>query len=142
MRKQFLNLIFLLSVICIFVTTLCSCSANKEREYYSNAENYIVITGTVTHIQYNEDSTALYLGFSDLSAVVDDTNFKIVGKNLQIVKSNGIDDKLKVGDQVSFITAPKYFGDGYVMPIVGITVGDEVLLDFEEGYANFKEQWE
>ena len=142
MRKQFFNLIFLLSVICIFVTTLCSCSAIKEREYYSNAENYIDITGTVTHIQYNEGSTALYLGFSDLSAVVDDTNFKIVGKNLQIVKSNGIDDKLKVGDQVSFITAPKYFGDGYVMPIVGITVGDEVLLDFEEGYANFKEQWE
>ena len=30
------------------------------------------------------------------------------------------DDMIKVGDQIEFVTAPKYFGDGYVMPIVAM----------------------
>lgn len=37
------------------------------------------------------------------------------------------------------MTAPRYFGDGYVMPIVAISVDGEQLLDYEEGYANFME---
>ena len=60
----------------------------------------------------------------------------IVGENLEIVKANRIDDKLKIGEQITFITAPKYFGDGYVMPIVAISISGENMLDFEEGYKN------
>ena len=67
----------------------------------------------------------------------DDNSFKIVGENLLIVRQNGIDEKLEIGDQVTFVTAPRYFGDGYVMPIVEITVNEEELLSFEDGFANF-----
>ena len=73
---------------------------------------------------------------SELSPVLDDTCFKIVGENLKISQANEIDAKLKAGEQVSFITAPRYFGDGYVMPIVAISINGENLLDFEEGYQN------
>ncbi|HIV47949.1 MAG TPA: hypothetical protein H9749_09110, partial [Candidatus Acutalibacter stercorigallinarum] len=65
--------------------------------------------------------------------------FKIVGDNVQIVLENGISEKIKLGDTVEFVTAPRYFGDGYVMPIVAISVDGEQLLDYEEGYANFME---
>lgn len=53
------------------------------------------------------------------------------------MQKNNIDEQIKIGDTIQFVTAPKYFGDGYVMPIVAISVDGEVLLEFEEGYANF-----
>ncbi len=115
---------------------LCGCNSFDKIEYYANKENYISVSGTVSHIKYNEDATALYIDFSDLSPVFGDTCFKIVGKNLEIVKTNKIDDKLEIGEQITFITAPKYFGDGYVMPIVAISISGENLLNFEEGYVN------
>lgn len=108
----------------------------KMEKYYSDKSNYINATGIVTHISYNEDQSLLCFGFSDLDPQFDDNSFKIVGDNLLIVRQNGIDEKIKIGDQVSFITAPKYFGDGYIMPIVEISVNGEELLDFEEGFAN------
>lgn len=138
MKSNFLNVkrviagIFLLSLIGLST----SCSTIRMRKYYSDKDNYITATGIVTHISYNDDKTALYLGFSDLNPQFDDNSFKIVGKNLPIVERNGIDEKIKIGDQVDFITAPRYFGDGYVMPIVGISLNEEELLDFEEGFAN------
>lgn len=126
----------ILTAACIMIASLCYCSSHKEKMYYSQKENYISVNGTVSSIKYNEDSTALYIGFYDLSPTLDDTCFKIVGNNLQIVQSNNIDSKLEIGTQISFITAPKYFGDGYVMPIVAVSINGEELLDFENGYIN------
>ena len=132
-RYSLLKSIMLIASICIL---FCSCDSSEKIEYYSQKENYLSVTGVVSSINYNEEANALYIGFSKMSSVLDDTCFKIVGKNLEVVKSNGIDDKLKIGEQITFITAPKYFGDGYVMPIVAISINEENLLDFEEGYKN------
>lgn len=135
-KISLLKLIMIITTTCILLVLLCSCNSSEIIEYYSQKENYISVTGTVSDIKYNEDTTALYIDLSELSPVLDDTCFKIVGENLQIVKTNKIDDKLKTGEQITFITAPKYFGDGYVMPIVAISISGENLLDFEEGYKN------
>ena len=62
-----------------------------------------------------------------------------LGDNLPIAQQNGIDEKIEIGDQVSFITAPRYFGDGYVMPIVESSVNEEELLSFEAGFSNLLE---
>lgn len=135
-KISLLKLIMIITTTCILLVLLCSCNSSEIIEYYSQKENYISVTGTVSDIKYNEDTTALYIDLSGLSPVLDDTCFKIVGENLKIVKANKIDDKLKTGEQITFITAPKYFGDGYVMPIVAISISGENLLDFEEGYKN------
>ena len=132
-RNSSLKSIMLIMSICVL---LCSCNSSGTIEYYSQKENYISVTGTVSSIKYNEEATALYIDFSELSSVLDDTCFKIVGEHLEIVKANRIDDKLKIGEQITFVTAPKYFGDGYVMPIVAISISGENMLDFEEGYKN------
>lgn len=123
--------------LCTLLVLLCSCNSPRKIEYYSQKENYINVTGTVSNIKYNEDATVLYIGLSKLSPALDDTSFKIVGENLKIVKTNKIDEKLKVDKQITFITAPRYFGDGYVMPIVAISISGENLLEFEDGYNNF-----
>lgn len=124
------------TAICVIFASICSCDSKERKKYYSQKENYISVTGILSSIKYNEDSTALYLDFSNLSPILDDTCLKIVGGNLQTVQNNGIDSKLKIGEKIDFITAPRYFGDGYVMPIVAISINGENLLDFEEGYAN------
>ena len=131
-----LRVIPLISVVCVLLAVLCCCDSTQKAEYYSQKENYISVTGVVTGIRQNEEADAFYIDFSDLSPVLDDTCFKIVGENAEIVKANKIDEKIKIGEQITFITAPKYFGDGYVMPIVAISTKDETLLGFEEGYKN------
>lgn len=115
---------------------LSSCDSAQKLDYYSQRENYINATGTISKIAYNENSTAIYIDFSELTPDFDDTCFKIVGDNLRIVQDNGIDEKMKIGDRVDFVAAPKYFGDGYVMPIVSISVYGDSLLEFEDGFTN------
>lgn len=127
--------IFALFLIFI-ILTLISCDAKQMREYYSDKDNYVVATGTVTHIKYNDDKTALYLGLSRVEGPAYNNTYKFVGENLTIVRDNGIDSKLKPGDCIEFVTAPESFGDGYVPYLVGITVNGEKLLDFEEGFVN------
>ena len=131
------KLLFLLA-LCVAIV-LSSCGLDKKTEYYSERSNYITAIGTISHIKYNEENDVLYLGIEQLSPEFADIAFKIVGKNLLIVQENGIDQKLQIGKQIEFISAPRYFGDGYVMPIVGVTIDGEVLLDFEQGYYNWLE---
>jgi len=124
-----------LTIVCILPIILSSCKSTQTT-YYSQRENYISVSGTISSIKYNENSSALYIEFSELSPVLDDSCFKIVEKNLQIAQANKIDYKLQVGKRIDFITAPKYFGDGYIMPIVAISIDGENLLNFEDGYKN------
>jgi len=137
MKKfSLIKLIVIITISFVMLVFFCSCQSSEKVRYYSQKGNYISVTGTVSSIKYNEDSTVLYIDFSELYPVLDDVCFKIVGENLKIAQANKIDDKLKIGEQVTFITAPKYFGDGYVMPIVAISISRENLLEFEDGYRN------
>lgn len=102
----------------------------KLRKSYTN------VTGRVTYISYSDDLTALYYEFTDLNLQFDEACFKVSGRNLSVAKRNGIDQKIKIGDTVSFTVMPKEFGDGYGMPIVAIAVNGEETLRFKEGYAN------
>lgn len=125
--------------LCIILVSICSCSSAKMIKYYSQKDNYIEATGTIIHLKYNDDRSALYVEFSNLDPKFDDVAFKIVGENLKILKEKQIDDKIKIGDRVRFISAPQYFGDGYVFPIVALSANGESLLEFNEGWNNLIE---
>ncbi len=116
----------------IFALSNSSCMIKKTK-YYQNQRNYITVTGEIYFINDNETKRILYLAFDNMSEKLDDNCFKIVGENYEIVKSSG---QITIGKSVEFITAPHYFGDGYVMPIVGLIVDGETILDFDTGYAN------
>ena len=113
-----------------------TCDSKREIAYYSRAENYKTISGTISYINYNEDKTGLYFECSDLETPFTRRVFKIVGENLSIVQNKRIDEKVNVGTIICFTAAPKVFGDAYVIPIVQISVGEEELLGFEEGQSN------
>jgi len=132
-----LKKVFIL-ILLVNIFSMCACYSSKMKDYYSDKNNFIETTGTITHIANNEKEDALYLGFSkDLEPSCEATDFKIVGKNHTILKQKDIYAKIEKGTKIEFVTAPKCWGDGYVMPIVAITVDGEELLAFEEGYANF-----
>ena len=123
----------LLLFICVFATS-CFSLTQKEKEYYIDKAQYVEATGKVSHVRYNEEKHSLYLGFTELNCTFDDNSFKIEGANYDIVKSKGVE--INTGDTITFMTAPKYFGDGYIMPIVAVWKNGECLLDFETGYKN------
>ena len=133
-KKGYHVVLNILLILHLFL--MSACDSPEMKGYYLQKDHYIEATGTIIHIKYNENQDELYLGFSDLEPTFDDVDFKIVGDNLSVVQQNGIDEKIELGTSVEFITAPRYFGDGYVMPIVGLTVDGEELLSFDEGYEN------
>lgn len=137
MKNKVWRILFVLSCLIVLSGLLTSCLSIRYRIYYPVKDNYIDVSGVVIYMKYSDDHTVLYIAFSDMDRKLDDRTFKIVGENLRIVEKNGIDDKIKIGDRVTFVTAPKYFGDGYVMPIVAISANGESLLDFDEGFKNF-----
>ena len=136
MKKKAMCVCIVLLLVCS--TLLCSCSVSKRVlvRYYSEKSNYVTASGAVNHIQDDPELDGLYLGFSELSPTMDDISFKLVGANREIVLQRGILQKIQLGTTVSFMTAPRYFGDGYIMPIVEISVDGEELLSFVEGYEN------
>ena len=134
-KKASQKKVILLTVILCFTLILSACDTTPQKiRYYSDRSNYVNSTGIIERIIYEVD--CLYLQLSELTAEFGGDGFEIVGENLSIVKEKGIKQKIALGDEVEFISAPRYFGDGYVMPIVEITVDGETLLEFEEGYAN------
>ena len=126
----------LLFVVCTLLCSMTGCLKRKQREYYHVQDNYVSVTGTVCHMQYNDEETALHLAFEDMSVEFSDNNFKLEGENLTLVRERGIDEKIAIGDTVTFVSAPRYVGDGYDMPIVAMETADTVLLAFDEGYEN------
>lgn len=68
-----------------------------------------------------------------MSLQLSDNCFKVVGNNLKSLQKELGDDMIKVGDQIEFVTAPKYFGDGYVMPIVAMKRDSVELLSYDDG---------
>ena len=128
-------------LLCLLIFST-SCTTRKMKDYYSQKSNYVSATGTVSHIAYSDENDVLYYGFSDVTYQSNSTyhfeyyNFKIVGENFQIVQEQNIDEKIKEGDEITFIAAPRYFYDGYAIPIVALSIGDEHVLEFDEGVDN------
>lgn len=134
MRRPKLHF-FIIFMLLAFML-LPSCGEKDKYDYYADRENYISVTGTVSFVNHSEDGTVLYLEFENLSVPLSDNCFKVVGDNLSILGATVDGATLEIGDDLTFITAPRYFGDGYVMPIVSIKRGEIVLMEFDEGVDN------
>ena len=63
------------------------------------------------------------------------------GESFQNVIDNGGEEYLKLGTRVTFVSAPRYFGDGYDVPIVALSIDGKELLSFEEGHKNLMDSY-
>ena len=126
-------------IIPLLLLLLCLAGCHSG-DYYADEANYITAVGTVCHIQYTDDGEELYLGISGLGSEFADVNFRIIGDSLTAAQGRGIDEKLQIGDEVTFISAPNYVGDGYVVPIAAFTVHGETLVEFSEGFESIRQR--
>lgn len=129
--------LFYYCFLALLVACLTSaCSNQRMIEYYTEPSNYIHASGTIHHIQYDTKTNELYLGISEQEPKFDDTNFVLDCQSSRMLQESGFIEKLQIGDRISFVAAPRYWGDGYAIPIVSVEHHGETLLDFEVGYAN------
>lgn len=128
--------IFILFILVIMIS-LTGCYAIKEKNYYSDKSNFITGSAEVKNIIYDEESNNVYFWLDKIDEAYQDSTFKVEGKNVDILFEKNIFEIIEIGDEIIFTSAPRYFGDGYCMPIVAITYKHEEIISFEEGYKNF-----
>ncbi len=143
---------FIFVIAFVFVVlTLYSCAVfedywkAREKEYYAMEENYVVLTATVTAPPryFNEDDYyILYVEFDDNEAAQFEKRVEIHKANGDILEQNGYFDEISLGDEIQITLAPEIFGDGYVIPAVGIKNEGKVYLDFETGKANLMARYD
>ena len=129
-------------VMVVLLLALVGCGGvakSVEKEYYMDINNYITEEAVVDTINYDKKLEYIGIRLSEISDAYQGERFIIEGENLDIVLANGILEKIEPNSVVEFTSAPAFFGNGYLMPIVQLSVNGETLLSFEEGYANLLE---
>lgn len=134
MKKNNNTLLFVM--LCLLALTTTSCiNRNQEKiDYYSNEQNYIEVTGVIYHVKFDDEHDTLYLGFTNLAPKTDDDCFEVAGDAYSIMVTNK--EHIQIGKTATFVTAPKYYGNGYVMPIVSLSVDGRNILEYQIGFSS------
>ncbi|MBQ6695567.1 MAG: hypothetical protein IJN16_02575 [Lachnospiraceae bacterium] len=123
-------------IVLSFAISLSGCYSAREKAYYADMTNFITEEATVDNIIYEEKHNYIVLWLSGIDPSYQSSAFIIRRENVTVAIENDFFDKVRVGDTIVYTSAPGYFGDGYFMPIVGISTKDSVILDVEIGYQN------
>ena len=126
----------LLSLVLIVLFLLVGCSKMHEKEYYADINNFITDEAVVDNVIYNEEEEYIVLWLSEIDEAYQSSDFIIEDNNATLVLQNGILDKIKIGDVITYTSAPRIFGNGDFMPIIEISVSGEELLNADDGYRN------
>ncbi len=117
-------LIILIIGMCVFFS---GCHYKKRMlEYYSDDLNYETLEVKVNSIEEE------YMEVEFLY----DVHVHYTYSPFRLIDMPTLHTKVKCGDIINIIVAPRYFWDSYNIPIVGITKDDVVYLEFETGKQN------
>lgn len=127
-----------LSIILAFVFILlafCSCDFNaplrkKMLEYYSDDGNYVELQGVV--ISPEND-----YGYMEIDILTESHGFPLNAETGYGEFESGLVYNLNPGDEITFISAPMYFYNGHVLPIMALEKDDVVILAFEDGKSSY-----
>ena len=127
----------LVVMMCFIFFIVGACDNAQMRKVYSDPSNFMTVTSKVDAMEYGENVSAVFFRIDDLPSDFPFHHFRIAGKNAEIVLEKGIRQKVHEGDEIEFVSSPWFLGNGYILPIVGLTTADgEELLSFEEGQKN------
>ena len=134
-----ISLIIFVFPLC-FTIFLCTFNAplrNKMLEYYSNDSNYEKLDGIIVTM----DNTVEPLLGIDILTENHEFPLNTDGyQNFIIIGDGDWMDDLKVGDEISFVSAPMYFYNGHQLPIVSLEKDGQMYLSFERGKEEYL-QW-
>ncbi len=115
----------------------------QDAKYYSDPNRFIELTAVCNGISIGETCYLFVddMHYDDPYGRVFNNGFRIGGKNSDIVRAAGIEEKLIPGTTVTFISSPDCYSNGYQYPIVALEVDGEILLDFDTGYSNLMNKY-
>ena len=130
--------IFIFSIILSMSLTSCGEYVYylQEKTYYEDDDNYMNFEGVIEEIYdegEDEGIAILKITVSENSQYLTEDYFKLIHDIYEVVYENGFFTDVAVGDTVSFVAAPEYFGDGYNVPIVALSKGETTYIDFTLG---------
>ena len=131
------NKFLLIYVICAFIVIYGAISLFKN-SFNELFDDYNLITLDVTVSKMEMDTNHVTLTFVEYP----DCDYIITSDNFVIVSENRFNERVNIGTKVVVRTFPKYTESFDLIPIVAISVDDEVLLDEEKGYENFLKMFE
>jgi hypothetical protein len=124
----------LLLVSCDFNAPL----RNKMINYYSQDSNYSDLTGVIRSIKPVKGTDELFLEIDLLSENPDfSCNLETGYYEFVLVNRSAKDYDLKVNDTIVFTSAPMYFYNGHILPIIRIERNDSELLSFDAGKESY-----
>ena len=137
----------LLSIILsLFLIVAISCDVNKPLrqkmiKYYSNNENYQELFVELKSIEIIEEIDELRVIVKVLSGNNEFIEYSS-NKECEFVlvnssKMESIVRELQVNDTFYIVSAPMYFYNGHILPILSIRHKDNLLLLLEEGKDNY-----
>ena len=134
--------LLIVGLFALFMLVECSWVA-REKSYYTEKDNFVAATATITSIREYEDGTLyLELGQIESNTVFSDIAFKLLPKSASKVRYEGFFAEVKTGDRITFVAAPRLFGDGYAVPIVCISAEGKEYLPFDIGHSHLMEYYE
>ena len=120
-----------------FFIIACTTNSKKMYDYYSIQSNFVQVHGIVEEINLQDEILYLNINFDESIFPNDgDNTFKIIQSNQQVLFENGFYDQVNVGDTIDFYSAPRIFGDGYIVPIIYIEKDGVIYLPFDTGQNN------
>ena len=132
--------IMLFAIIGLLLLLSLQFSIKEEYNYYKNVNNYVYASGQLDNYRFYEDS--LYISINDLNYEFSRNKFRLEGENVNLLKQRGFEQYMTPKVNIEIATAPRYFGNGYKMQIVALSIDGYTLLEFEEGYDNLMDWYE
>ena len=132
--------IMLFAIIGLLLLLSLQFSIKEEYNYYKNVNNYVYASGQLDNYRFYEDS--LYISINDLNYEFSRNKFRLEGENVNLLKQRGFEQYMTPSVNIEIATAPRYFGNGYKMQIVALSIDGYTLLEFEEGYDNLMDWYE
>ena len=138
--KIIIFVIMLFAIIGLLLLLSLQFSIKEEYNYYKNVNNYVYASGQLDNYRFYEDS--LYISINDLNYEFSRNKFRLEGENVNLLKHRGFEQYMTPNVNIEIATAPRYFGNGYKMQIVALSIDGYTLLEFEEGYDNLMDWYE
>ena len=141
MKRRYVVKFVALLLALITLLQLVGCKRTYRREYYGDVNNFITEEAVVDNIIYNREKGYIVFWLSEIDEAYVTRSFKIEGNNADLVLENGILDEIKIGDTITYTSAPRVFWNGYFFPIIQIATSDEEILNLEDGYENLMDMF-
>ena len=126
---------------CFYLMTTCDCNAplrNKMLNYYTQESNYQQLTGRIISIKYFDDVDELFI---EIDILTENHNFPLNATTgygeFDIVDWSNYQFLLQEKEIIVFTSAPMYFYNGHILPIVKLEKNNQEFLSLSCGMDNY-----